>query len=126
LARVIPWRITSAMNAQTRQQARMPSQAKRWEQLCADLLDPAAELDCETFAVLLSTFIALRKAGRTFDPAVVALMAVLARQCDDEDRERDYADEDQDENPEWGSRPATSDQCLEAMLNRVEQERRWR
>ncbi len=73
---------------------------RRWRVLSGEIHNPHFELTAEEFALLLSTFKALRRAGDTFDPMLVALMAVLERQAaetvdgfeDDTDTDEDASD----------------------------------
>jgi hypothetical protein len=77
---------------------------RTWQHFSADLHDPHFELDAEQFASILSTFKSLRDAGDTFDPMLVALMAVLERQAADTlDGFEDDSDSDQHADGQtWG------------------------
>jgi hypothetical protein len=74
--------------------------AATWQRVADAMRDPSMELTVETFAGILFAFHRAREAGVTFDPAFVALMSLLRRQCfgtdDDADDDRDYGDEDVD------------------------------
>ncbi len=103
---------------------------QQWREIGEDLLDPHVELIAEEFAALLSVYKRLRAAGETFDPMLMALMAVLERQAidtDDGDGEKDQADDEDTEQraTTYPTSTVTSDACLVAMLERREQERRW-
>jgi hypothetical protein len=84
-----------------------PTLRRRWQRFTTELIAPHFELTAEEFAPVLSTYKALRLAGDTFDPMVVALMTVLERQAaemvdgfeDDTDSDADASD-----GQEWGNR----------------------
>jgi hypothetical protein len=64
-----------------------------WRFITGALRDPSVELDCETFAEVLSAFHRLRAAGATIDDGLAAIMDALARQLRDTAADADTDDD---------------------------------
>lgn len=87
--------------------AELSRRRDNWRDFSTAIAAPHFELTAEEFAAILSTYKALRDAGDTFDPMLVALMTVLERQAaetvagfeDDADGDADASD-----GQEWGNR----------------------
>src|SRR5438132_75517 len=78
-------------------QAPLKASAKLWNAMIDALAEPDYELMAEDFAALLSVYKLCKRDGMAFDPALVALMAVLERQAADTvEALEDNTDNDED------------------------------